>query len=357
MLESTSHTITKKDVLGRLPSRMLNIKWPQHMSVEQWCYARMDPSSPLRGLATAGVSSCTVVILHCPKTQRTILSHSPNFLQMNTFVPMIKWAVGGDGQNDIPTERLGWRYGFATPSTRHSGVVLEAVVFRGKMYGTPAAKDYGHDGWISDFRELCSDIEKSQSLKINVVDDPRILHTSAIAVEKGSGRLTLFDMGNSFGGHTIGAISESATSFRDTSPQVLTRNLFVGNFWYVQQQTFDIHLQYDVDRTLPGIPLPDQAREIIRSVQLGEPESFRVDMLRKFGHPDWISGAGGGTTIAALSRKLLDDLGRFGMPCETCLKPGTSKCSRCRGAWYCGAAHQGEDWKAHKSWCKGHTLN
>jgi hypothetical protein len=27
------------------------------------------------------------------------------------------------------------------------------------------------------------------------------------------------------------------------------------------------------------------------------------------------------------------------------------RCGTCRGAWYCGAAHQREDWRRHKADC------
>ncbi|KAL0577257.1 hypothetical protein V5O48_004745 [Marasmius crinis-equi] len=353
MLETTTHTITKKDVIATYPNGLLRVRWPDYTSVEQWCYARMDPSTPSRGLATVGVESCTVVILHCPRTQRTILSHSPNFLNMNTFVPMFGWCVGGNGKSlDGALERLQWRFG---TGTTYSGFVVEAAVFRGRAYGTPQAKNFGHDKWILDFRELCSDMEKSQSLTINIKDDPRILHSCAIAIEKETGRVTLFDMDRSLSGCSIARFANSAKDVRETPSQVVLRNLFVGNFWYVQNQVFDLHLEYDVDRTLHGIPLPDQARELIRSIQLGEPESARVEMLKRFGHPDWISGKVGGP-LAAITKEQLNLVNATGMPCEICHKPGTSKCSRCRGGWYCGETHQREDWKAHKAWCKAHAL-
>ncbi|KAJ7750085.1 hypothetical protein DFH07DRAFT_828162 [Mycena maculata] len=40
----------------------------------------------------------TVVVLHC-STGRTVLTHSPNFLRMNTFILIVDWIVGGDGKN------------------------------------------------------------------------------------------------------------------------------------------------------------------------------------------------------------------------------------------------------------------
>mmetsp|Transcript_132417 Transcript_132417/g.197335 ORF Transcript_132417/g.197335 Transcript_132417/m.197335 type:complete len:134 (+) Transcript_132417:111-512(+) len=37
--------------------------------------------------------------------------------------------------------------------------------------------------------------------------------------------------------------------------------------------------------------------------------------------------------------------------CPVCQEKATSRCSRCKSVWYCGAEHQRQHWKAHKSDC------
>lgn len=38
--------------------------------------------------------------------------------------------------------------------------------------------------------------------------------------------------------------------------------------------------------------------------------------------------------------------------CNVCKKTSTSRCSRCKSVFYCGAEHQKADWSTHSKQCK-----
>lgn len=312
----------------------------------------MDPSTPGKGISTSGVASCTVVVLHCPATKRTTVSHSPNRLFLNTFVPMIDWIIGGSADQVSPTQRNMWRMGFRVTT---APAQIDVAVIRGSWYGDAAeARRYGHESWMSDFRDLFNEIEKSRGIKAEILDSPRILSSGTVLVDKETGNITYVSV--------VGASSRLSMKpmefVSDTPSYTLEQrhqDLFAGNLVVLQDSCPEIHMQWDLDHYCPHPPLADIARLLLRSKFLGETAEKQQAILRSASIPDFISTVGGNLSLDQATKSVWDLYG-IGMkaPCEMCGMEGTLKCSSCRGAWYCGKFHQTEHWKLHKGWCKSH---
>jgi MYND finger len=345
-LEITTRIIKSDEIKSR-NNGLFDVQLPYN-PIFQWGYGRMDSSTPGKGLATSGVVSCTVVVLHCPSTSRTVVSHSPNFLFMSTFVPMIDYITGGQGDQESSADRHRWMLGLTgSPSP----IDIEVVVIRGSEYAQPAkARSFGHEDWMSDFRNLFNTVAHSRSINANIVDSSRILSSRTVLIDKGTARITYIAF-------ALGAQKSpfKMVEFRHKSPYTREQrqlDLFIGNLAGIQDERQDIHLQWDVDRYRPSIPLTGLARELLRSKMLKEPEQKQSDLLRAAGTSDFISGGSSADIYSTSLRSVWDNLVKI--PCELCGQEGRFICVPCRGARYCGAVHQKEHWKSHKEWCRNH---
>ena len=324
-----------------------------YVPVYQYGYGRMDSSTPGEGLMTCKVASCLAVVLHCPTTGRTILTHSPNYLYMNTFVPIVDWITGGTGQDlYLPA----WYEGVGA---RHCEV--DVVVLRGFLYATAEAMHYGHDEWMQDFRGLFSLLAPPRHIRVNILDAPRVLTHGAVLVDKDTARITYLEVEARARPRSADPIVDS---FLDVQNPLLphvysqaqrSQDLFVGMLLGSQRVCPPIILQYDVSRYCLPMPLLDYARQLIRSKKLGEPLASQREIIRNLGQSvDWLDPHN--PQEEALLRRLFYKIVTIGPPCERCGDSGSKRCTACMGAWYCGEKHQKEDWKAHKDWCKAHRV-
>ena len=65
-----------------------------YVPISQHGYGRMDESFSAPGFCTATLASCLGIVLHCPKTGRTTLSHSPNWLYLQLeFTPIFSYLL------------------------------------------------------------------------------------------------------------------------------------------------------------------------------------------------------------------------------------------------------------------------
>ena len=324
-----------------------------YVPIFQLGYGRMDPSTPGKGLSTAGVASCTVVVLHCPSTHRTVVTHSPNLLYMSTFVPMIDYITGGQGDQTSFQDRRRWEIGM---TGNKKPVDIEAVVIRGSWYADPAqARLYGHEGWMSDFRELFDRISFTRSINANIVDFPRFLLSGTVLVDKATARITYISIPT--GGQNTSFVKVEFIHHPSYTPEQRHQDVFVSNVQGVQGKCQDIHLQWDIDHYCPSIPLTGITRELLRSKFLGEPEEKQCALLRAAGIQDFISNSPSeNLSIGNNLNRIWERYNLIKPPCERCGEIGASKCASCRGAWYCSKLHQTEHWKTHKAWCKDHKL-
>ncbi|KAJ7286933.1 hypothetical protein C8J57DRAFT_1282373 [Mycena rebaudengoi] len=263
--------------------------------IYQWGYGRMDASTPTQGLVTSGVCSCTVVVLHSPTTGRTVLTHSPNFMWMNrSFLPIVDWITGGDGKTQ-------WS------AAERAACIIQAVVLRGYDYASARAAR----------RPITVE---------SCVDAPKLLTSGAVLVDKVSARITYLAPQR---GNFLHRVCQQK------------QDLFVGNALNerIPVDMVDLHLQYAVSTYGPAIPLPDEVRQLLRRMPATPPEQSLL--LRTLKDPD-----------SQMVRDIFKSSLEAGHPCELCGEIGSSRCAACEGAWYCGRAHQKEDWKNHKTWCR-----
>jgi hypothetical protein len=349
--------ITTKTVTTEGPNNFYRPTGPYAL-IGQWGYGRMDQLTPTHGLATFHLASCTAVVLHCASTGRTALTHSPNFLYMNTFAPIFHWVSGGDGTMTERTAAAMW-INMGVPPPSPYVLEVEVAVIRGFEYAEPRkAANFGHAGWMADFHEMCEKLRKKCNIHVTISDLQEYAASGALLVDKGNARVThLKRRGVSpqtIGGSAIVRLVEDpGVSEHPYGQAAKQRDLFMGNLlgYRYQPECQDLHLQYDVSHYCAAIPPIPEARELLRSKLAKEPVSSQAAIVRAYGSSkDWTSDRG------SMLHKLFENCAQLGMTCEACSRPGTKACSTCRGAWYCSAEHQKQDWAAHKAWCKAHKI-
>jgi hypothetical protein len=131
-----------------------------YVPIHQQGYGRMHSSSSCVGLCTSRLASCLAIIVHCQTTSRTTLSHSPNFLKIPIeFSPIFDWVLNGEINANIVV-----------------------VIFRGALYNDITSQEWGHEGFVQDFRRFSSTF--STGGNIELVDYPKICLNGSILVDK-----------------------------------------------------------------------------------------------------------------------------------------------------------------------------
>lgn len=345
-LEVTALPLKKQDVQV-VTSKELGVTWQYttaHAHVDQQGYGRMDPSSPGQGLSTHSVASCTVVVLHCHTTKRTILTHSPNFLYMTTFIPMVDWITGGPDEPRYPPtpnafQVIAFNRGLdgEQPDDAPRSTTVDVAVFRGYQYGDAAsAARFGHDGWMRDLRAFFAGFSRSRQITVDIFDSPQLLKYGAILVSKGTGKIALpVPHPNSpQRPKTIFFEQSPAIPTEFTTPQTF-QCLFVSNLLMGRRirEAPPIGMHFDGQVHKLPLPLYDEARQLLRSVRLKQPPSSQAEIIARFQASDnWV-------------QRQQDDYGRIlkGLfrsaailpVCEMCGEDGKSVCAACKGAWYC----------------------
>lgn len=293
-----------------------------YIPIYQGGYGRMTKDTPGDGLCTSPVASCTSVVFHCSANGRTVLTHSPNYMYMDTSMgPIIRWIIGDEVMPRI-----------------------EAVVLRGFMYASPQqAANFNHAGWMNDFRQFLGFCP----CRPEIVDSSQMLMSGSVLVDKLTARITIV----SNPGQTC--IQNSSDVGQDYMLYSSSIDVFIGNFQIVKRMPPDLYLQYDVSKYNPHMPIPNEVRLLLRSKYRGDSKSAQGAVLRSVGMGDWINSPAPQYLSVQTGYSAFD---RKPMPCERCNSKGSKRCSSCLGAWYCSSEHQKEDWKVHKVWCKANAL-
>ena len=113
-----------------------------HVPIYQHGYGRMDSSFSYDGLCTSRLGSCLAIVIHCPETTRTALSHAQTNTGMiisKEFSPIFEWVVDGKmGANVYVVVLRGAHYAadFSCPS--------------GKPHDSERLQGY-HEAYMKDF--------------------------------------------------------------------------------------------------------------------------------------------------------------------------------------------------------------
>lgn len=111
-----------------------------------------------------------------------------------------------------------------------------------------------------------------------------------------------------------------------------------------------LYLGFDGDETVFTVRLGDSMRKLLAAKHRKVSEADFLTLATRLAvdksyHDCLVAMGGAGYNIVNFMA-----LGMIDGVCEVCCGQATSRCAACAGAVYCGAAHQKEDWKAHKSW-------
>lgn len=293
-----------------------------YIPIYQGGYGRMTKDTPGDGLCTSPVVSCTCVVFHCSANSRTVLTHSPNYMCIRTSMgPIIQWIIGVEVKPRI-----------------------EVVVLRGYEYASPQqAAKFGHAGWMNDFRKFLSFCP----CRPEIVDSSQMLMSGSVLVDRLDARITIV---SNPGQTIIRNTSDVGLDYMLYSNPV---DVFMGNFQGFKEMPADLHLQYDVSKYNPHMPIPNEVRLLLRSKYRGDSKSAQGAVLRSVGMGDWINNPAPQYLTVKLTYSTFDQIP---MPCERCDSKSSKRCSSCQGAWYCSSEHQKEDWKVHKIWCKANSL-
>jgi len=325
--------------------------------IYQHGYGRMDASTPGKGIGTSGVASANVIVFHSPTTGRTTVTQTPNFLHFpDAFLPMIDWVTGGPPERTTFT--IADKMNFATGKEAKE-CALEVAILRGWAYGTPAyAAQCGHVVWMRDFRLFLDTFTRFRKLIIHIFDSPKLLKQGVVLVDKITGTITHVELAPGVKELPL-KLELSSTLTGEYSPEQSSRVLFLSALLILRRTSEPMSpgLAFNVDQHCLPAPLSDEARQLIRSQQLGQPPSKRGAIIRSFNQSeDWTKLRKNQTDELSTAQTAFSVAARH-RPCERCSKRGEETCSACQGAWYCGAAHQREDWKEHKAWCKKHPAS
>lgn len=308
---------------------------PQKQSyaiIGQTGYGRMDEKTPADGLATFGASSCTVIVSHCAKLKRTTLTHSPNYMFVKqTLEPIINLTVakGEDEYNKTDT--------------------LEVVVMRGYLYRDPKiSAGFNHTGFMQELRDFLRVTYATHS--VNIEDTDPLLESSngSLLVDKTTAEITVLQL----------PLPEYVFKYPTLSYtlQQLRRDIFAHDlFPFVYPNNGKIitsrHLQFDGKQcTLHG-KIGDHCRLVLRArcnLNYSDKELQCLLVSLKIVLPGFL--------FEQLKQSLEMTAAAPGLPCERCSNKGLMKCSNCRGAWYCDRAHQREDWREHKRFCRLYAI-
>lgn len=338
--EQSVRICTSTDASTSPGIRIWKVKAP-YTFVGHGGYGRMNTSTLGRGLCTDSVATVAAVVMHCHTTQRTILSHSGNYLYMPTYIPMVDWVTGGPEVSTFSStpslfEARRFYAGLDRPGL--TPTTLDIVVLRGSGYADPLeAKKFDHDSWMRALRKYFEIFSSRRRITLDIFDSPSIVKYSSFLVDKGSGKITIvepLDLPKQplEVPRAIGLEQASATQFSDAQ---LMQAMFVRNLDMISHQKTPppIDMQFDGKRHCLPPPLTDEARQLLRSVRQNEPLSSQRAIIVSFGRSnDWLTephDEGDNT-----QRNLLMNIAKMKV-CELCEKEGSAVCQACKGAWYC----------------------
>jgi hypothetical protein len=303
--------------------------------------ARLEADSPVQGLASDSVASCCALVFHCASTGRTIMAHTPSFYHLSELLNMVHWVAGGDGE--LPVVPFNWAMGpIGWPPSFKPNVDVNVVVLKGTMHAMPN-NGYRHEFWQQCFDIYFSSAKSRLGINLKVQHVEQALPTGAVSVNK-QGVITIYKAS----AQAMVLLTKHFTELPYMS--WVERALFIANFIaFYQEGEYPIWLQYDGEKLLAPPTFPSSAcREHWRFVRLGLPSPYHQSPTYVRAPPQ-----------VKMMSKMSDPLVKSGKldPCEICTEHGAKLCSGCKGAAYCGPAHQKEDWGRHKAWCKTHPVS
>lgn len=299
--------------------KCLDLVETEHVPIHQHGYGRMDRNFPHPGLCTFGLAACLGIVVHCPATGRTIVSHSPNYMIIaDEFTPIISWVLD-EGTSDVYIK-----------------------IVRGREYlDSESSKDWGHDGFVRDFRQQTKIVFDSTNIQIE--DCAVISSAGAITVDKISADIRILQNPRQY------AVLRNAALANQWTRSQAMRAIYCRVFAQVRNEPVKnvIQLQYDQDHYVISCKMLDEERQFYRSLRSGEPQEQLITALsQKYPTSDI-------THFCAMIHSIQDPVPS---PCDNCGADGPKLCMRCRGAWYCSRACQEADFPSHKKWCRQHAV-
>jgi hypothetical protein len=210
---------------------------------------------------------------------------------------------------------------------------------------------------MDDLRDFFAGFVGSRQITLKMLDFPTPMKFGTVLVDKGTGCITQVEASHDLKGPSLGICLVPTSIFGAYSNAQEHQDLFMGSLFCARRspEPMPLVLQYNVNKFGLPYPLNDEARQLLRSARLSQPPSEQSAIIARFGlSEDWIARPSTlnsrvlGSVFTAATRLKV---------CERCSKAGDKACSACKGAWYCGEAHQKKDWKSHKEWCKYHPIS
>lgn len=238
------------------------------------------------------------------------------------------------------------------------------------------------EAWLERMRSsLTPQMASLCKVKINVIPattDVPLLEFGSVLIDKATGKITIprprdidgLPGRQGGGGSSSSGSSHSATSFILAlgpksimeGPKDITHRSVAGSLRRLES-TLDTIFNlkgytsvcvYNGTRRLAVPVLSECTRELLRSRTLGQPDSRRHTILRRYDpEPDLRQdkyreafihlGAMGGT-------------GMFLCDLPSCRRMGKLVCKTCGGSWACSEKHQAESAGEHEEWCKTHRI-
>lgn len=221
---------------------------------------------------------------------------------------MIEWVTGGSRNRTeelTPEERKIFYRGGGNikPCT------LQVVILRGFSYEGSEAATYGHEGWMSDFRELLEGLAPARQITLDIFDSPKLLNSGVVLMDKITGEIIHVELPSTVRQPSAGLRFAGPGSPTDIYTEAQSyQDLFISNLRMSRQNSecCPIRLQYDVDHFCLPAPYDNESRQLVRSVRLKEPASAQSAILRKIGlSNDWISGPVNGSDVGQTRAELL----------------------------------------------------
>ncbi|KAJ7211067.1 hypothetical protein B0H12DRAFT_1157070 [Mycena haematopus] len=297
--------------------------------IEERCWGRLNPDSPISGLCTDLVATCFVFVFHCGANGRTTLCHVVSGTDIAVFNAQMHYVVGEDPCNQV-----------------------EIVVFRGFLQNISSGES---ENLKQDHMWLSQTLDRIKTASSNASVHPKPLGYGVVLVEKSSGDVII---------PIPPSRANDTPRFLQCFPSPLTlttlsESKVVDAFYQIQSTASYIASKgtsipcfevYDGTCRLAISPSSDDTREIFRIASMHpnfpyfapiQPSDINI-VERVIPTTEMMTYVKGLPTLIQTVGALCEVVG--------CRKFTTEKpCSSCKGAYYCSKSHQKEDWVNHKA--------
>ncbi|ORY86737.1 hypothetical protein BCR35DRAFT_330615 [Leucosporidium creatinivorum] len=295
--------------------------FPSSLKLNEYCYAILKPGSSVERIV--GSLSTLLMVMHCSETKRTaVILAGPRFAVSKQYTDPVDELIAGEkGSIEI-------RY-LQQPGSNSGDIVPLVELLAEHKNVVPRS----FEGALTEGAELFSVDRDTGNLKL-YHPTPSVPSLSLASADSFT---TLFDLlvkleisvkGPEFEEFGLWIQHDGYQSCRlpviSDTPRV-----------YIQASRPPIAADDD-DGGFPPFPFTE-----VFGMKMAVGVHAAIKMFREN------RGAGGAGLLTA------ERLVELGLYCAVCGKQeGLMKCSGCKREYYCGQAHQTEDWVAHARWCK-----